>query len=449
MLNFSNPLRLLRSLASSLLRLSGWLALTLFLHGAAQAQLLDGVVAVVGDEVILKSDIDSQVALYAYQNQVDPRTPGLWTRMLQLTIDQKILVAKAKLDSIQVSSSQLDALVAERIAYIRQRLGSEEEVAKYFGKSIPQLRADLREELKAQQMVAELQRKKFSSVTVSNDDVLQFYEAYKDSLPNVPAEVEIAHIFIRPKADSLARLSSLEKMKQIEAELRAGADFGELAKKYSEDPGSARSGGDLGYVKRGEFVKRFEEAAFALREGQISKIVETEFGFHLIQLLDRRGESIHTRHILLRFDQSKRDDKGAIDRLNEIRSQILSGEISFGLAARLYSEDERTASQGGDIISPQTGTNRIPLDAIDASFREVVETLKPGEISEPRRINIVGTDDYAYHIVLLKFKSEPHKMNLASDYTRIKNFALQKRQAELYEEWLNQLRKEVYWKIKL
>ncbi|MFN3386344.1 MAG: peptidylprolyl isomerase [Candidatus Thermochlorobacter sp.] len=448
MWNFSKS-RHGRCLTRWLSLLSSGLLLTLLLHSSVKAQLLDGVVAVVGDEVILKSDIDSQVVLYAYQNQIDPRTPGLWTKILQLTIDQKILVTKAKHDSIQVNTSQLDALVTERMSFIRQRLGSEEEVVKYFGKSISQLRADLREELKAQQMVAELQRKKFANVTISNEDVLKFYETYKDSLPNVPTEVELAHILIRPKADSLARLSALEKMKQIEAELRAGADFAELAKKYSEDPGSARSGGDLGYVKRGEFVKRFEEAAFALREGQISRIVETEFGFHLIQLLDRRGESIHTRHILLRFDQSKRNDKAAIERLNEIRSQILSGEISFGLAARLYSEDERTASQGGDIISPQTGSNRIPLEAIDASFREVVETLKPGEISEPRRINIVGTDDYAYHIVLLKFKSEPHKMNLASDYTRIKNFALQKRQAELYEEWLNQLRKEVYWKIKL
>ncbi len=444
----SNPL-VLRRPVSWLLHTSSALLLTFLLHHAALAQLLDGVVAVVGDEVILKSDIDSQVALYAYQNQIDPRTPGLWKRMLLLAIDQKILVAKAKLDSIQVSSSQLDALVAERLSYIRQRLGSEEEVAKYFGKSISQLRNDLREELKAQQMVAELQRKKFVNITVSNDDVLKFYEAYKDSLPSVPAEVEIAHILIRPKVDSLARLASLERMQKIEAELRAGADFAELARKYSEDPGSAKSGGDLGYVKRGEFVKRFEEAAFALREGQISKIVETEFGFHLIQLLDRRGESIHTRHILLRFDQTRRDDSAAIRRLNEIRSQILSGEMSFGLAARLYSEDERTASQGGDIISPQTGSNRIPLEAIDASFREIIATLQPGEISEPRRINLVGTDDYAYHIVQLKFKSEPHKMNLESDYTRIKNFALQKRQAELYEAWLNQLRKEVYWKIKL
>lgn len=414
-----------------------------------QAQLIDGVVAVVGDEVILKSDVDSQVALYAYQNQIDPRTPGLWSRMLNAMIDQKILVAKAKLDSIQVNTSQLDALVTERINFIRQRLGSDEEIVRYFGKTLPQLRVDLREELKAQQMAAELQRKKFANLTVSNEDVVKFYETYKDSLPEVPAEVELAHILIRPKPDSLARLAALEKIKKIEQELRAGADFAELARRYSEDPGSARSGGDLGYVRRGEFVKRFEEVAFSLREGQISKIVETEFGFHIIQLLDRRGESVHTRHILIRFDQTRRDDRAAIARLDSLRAQILAGEISFGLAARLYSEDERTASQGGDITSPQTGSTRLPLDAIDAAFRDVIDSLKVGDISSPRRISIVGTNDYAYHIVMLKYKAPPHKMNLEMDYTRIKNFALQKLQAELYEKWIQQLRKEIYWQIKL
>ncbi|MDW8467479.1 MAG: peptidylprolyl isomerase [Chloroherpetonaceae bacterium] len=416
---------------------------------ASHAQLIDGVVAVVGDEVILKSDVDSQVALYAYQNQIDPRTPGLWMRVLNAMIDQKILVAKAKLDSIQVNTSQLDALVTERINFIRQRLGSDEEVVKYFGKTIPQLRIDLREELKAQQMAAELQRKKFANLTISNEEVVRFYETYKDSLPAVPAEVELAHILIRPKADSAARLSALEKIRKIEQELRAGADFAELARRYSEDPGSARSGGDLGYVKRGEFVKRFEEVAFSLREGQISKIVETEFGFHIIQLLDRRGESVHTRHILVRFNQTKRDDRTAIARLDSIRAQILAGELSFGLAARLFSEDERTAPQGGDITSPQTGSNRIPIEAIDPSFRDIIDSLKVGEISAPRRISIVGTGDYAYHIVLLKYKAPPHKMNLEMDYTRIKNFALQKRQAELYEQWIEQLRKEIYWQIKL
>ncbi len=411
-------------------------------------QLVDGVVALVGEEIILKSDVDAQVALFAYQNQVDPKTPGLWSKMLESAINQKILLTKAKLDSIQVSSNELDQLLAQRMAFIKQRLGSDEEVVKYFGKPMAQLRADVREELRSQRMIEELQRKRFQGITVSNAEVQKFYETFKDSLPSIPAEVEIAHILIRPKVDSLAKQSSLDKIKKIEEELRAGKKFEDLAVEFSEDPGSAKKGGDLGFVRRGEFVKKFEEVAFGLREGQISKIVETEFGFHIIQLIERKGEAIHSRHILIRFDQTKRNDQAAIDRLKEIREQISAGEISFGLGARLYSEDERTAQSGGDITLPQTGANRIPVESIDSQFRDAIEKLKVGDISEPRRIAL-GGDDYAYHIVHLKYRADAHKMNLEQDYTRIKNFALQQRQAELYEQWLQALRKEVFWKIKL
>ncbi len=411
-------------------------------------QLVDGVVALVGEEIILKSEVDAQVALFAYQNQVDPKTPGLWSKMLESAINQKILLTKAKLDSIQVSSNELDQLLAQRMAFIKQRLGSDEEIVKYFGKPMAQLRADVREELRSQRMIEELQRKRFQGVTVSNAEVQKFYETFKDSLPNIPAEVEIAHILIRPKVDSLAKQSSLDKIKKIEEELRAGKKFEDLAMEFSEDPGSAKKGGDLGFVRRGEFVKKFEEVAFGLREGQISKIVETEFGFHIIQLIERKGEAIHSRHILIRFDQTKRNDQAAIDRLKEIREQISAGEISFGLGARLYSEDERTAPLGGDITLPQTGANRIPVDNIDSQFRDAIEKLKVGDISEPRRIAL-GSDDYAYHIVQLKYKAGAHKMNLEQDYTLIKNFALQQRKAELYEQWLQALRKEVFWKVKL
>jgi peptidyl-prolyl cis-trans isomerase SurA len=428
--------------------LAHWILLMCLAAPLHAQQLVDGVVALVGEEIILKSDVDAQVALFAYQNQVDPKTPGLWSKMLESAINQKILLTKAKLDSIQVSSNELDQLLAQRMAFIKQRLGSDEEVVKYFGKPMAQLRADVREELRSQRMVEELQRKRFQGVTVSNAEVQKFYETFKDSLPSIPAEVEIAHILIRPKVDSLAKQSSLDKIKKIEEELRAGKKFEDLAVGFSEDPGSAKKGGDLGFVRRGEFVKKFEEVAFGLREGQISKIVETEFGFHIIQLIERKGEAIHSRHILIRFDQTKRNDQAAIDRLKEIREQISTGEISFGLGARLYSEDERTAQSGGDITLPQTGANRIPIESIDSQFRDAIEKLKVGDISEPRRIAL-GGDDYAYHIVHLKYRADAHKMNLEQDYTRIKNFALQQRQAELYEQWLQALRKEVFWKIKL
>lgn len=426
-----------------LLLLAGFLAGNRIAH----AQMVDGIVAVVGDEPVLKSDVDNQVMLYAYQNQLSPTTQGLWDQVFQAVINQKILLTKAKLDSIDVNADEIDNLVDQRIEYLKSRLRTDEAVIATFGKSLSLLKVDLRDEIKAQRMVEELQRKKFSGMTISNEEVRKFYETYQDSLPTIPAEIEVAHIVIRPKIDSLSKNSSLEKIKRIEAELKNGADFSELAMRYSEDPGSAKEGGDLGFVRRGEFVRRFEEAAFALKEGAISGIVETEFGYHIIKLLEKRGEAIHTQHILIRFDKEKLNDQAAIDKLNEIRQEIISGKSSFAAMARRYSEDDRTAERGGDITSPQTNQKRIPMDALLPELRSAIADLKPGEISLPRKITL--GEDYAFAIMWLKYRAEEHRMNLEQDYQRIQALALQNLQSQRYAAWVEELKKEIYWKVKI
>ncbi len=417
-----------------------------------KAQVLDGVVAVVGDEIVLKSEIDEQLKFVAYQNRIPPddeRLPMMWRQILEEAVNLKVLFTKAKIDSISVPNEEVDGQVERRMEFIRQRIGSDEAISEYFGKSIPQLRADMREEIRAGLMVEQLRRKKFSGLSISNEDVQKFYVAYKDSLPELPAEFEAAFIAIRPKVDSLAKKIAYEKIAEIQRKLKEGGNFAELAKAYSED-GSAQNGGDLGFAKRGEFVKPFEEAAFALREGQISKIVETIFGYHIIQLLERRGESVHTRHILIKFDRTNLNASDAIAQLNAIRERVQTGKSSFGLEARLYSEDEESAQNGGDIISPQTGSNRVAFDEIkgDADLKRLLESLNVGEISEPQRYQVSGGES-AYRIVWLKYRADAHKMNLTQDYARIRNLALQKRQNELYQEWINELRKQVYWKISL
>lgn len=427
--------------------------LALFLCSTSiNAQVLDGVVAIVGDEIVLKSEIDEQLKFVAYQNRIPPddeRLPMMWRQILEEAINLKVLLTKAKIDSISVSNEEVDAQVERRMEFIRQRLGSDEAISEYFGKSIPQLRTDMREEIRAGLMVEQLRRKKFSGLSISNEDVRKFYETYKDSLPEVPAEFEAAFIAIRPKVDSLAKKIAYEKILDIQRKLKDGGNFADLAKAYSEDA-SAQNGGDLGFAKRGEFVKPFEEAAFALREGQISKIVETVFGYHLIQLLERRGESVHTRHILIKFDRSNLNADEAIKQLNAIRERVQTGKSSFGLEARLYSEDEESAQIGGDIISPQTGSNRVAFDEIkgDESLKNLLESLNVGEISEPQRYQLSG-GEFAYRIVWLKYRAEAHRMNLKQDYVRIRNLALQKRQNEMYQKWIDELRKQVYWSIKL
>lgn len=417
-----------------------------------KAQVLDGVVAVVGDEIVLKSEIDEQLKFVAYQNRIPPddeRLPMMWRQILEEAINLKVLFTKAKIDSISVPNEEVDAQVERRMEFIRQRIGSDEAISEYFGKSIPQLRTDMREEIRAGLMVEQLRRKKFSGLSISNEDVQKFYELIKirflKFLQNLkPLSSPFAQRWIRSQ-----KKISYEKILDIQRKLKEGADFAELAKAYSED-GSAQNGGDLGFAKRGEFVKPFEEAAFALREGQISKIVETIFGYHIIQLLERRGESVHTRHILIKFDRSNLNADAAIAQLNAIRERVQTGKSSFGLEARLYSEDEESAQQGGDIISPQTGSNRIAFDEIknDPDLVRLLQSMNVGEISEPQRYQISGGES-AYRIVWLKYRADAHKMNLTQDYARIRNLALQKRQNEIYQEWIAELRKQVYWRISL
>lgn len=414
-----------------------------------RAQVVDGVVAVVGEEVILSSEVEAQVQFFAYQNQLDKRTPGLWRQVLDGLINQKILLTKAKLDSIQVASPEVDEMLVRQMAFYQERLGTEIKVAEYFGKSIAQLKADLREEIRGQLMVRDLQRKRLGTVTVSNEEVVEFYTANKDSMPLVPAAVEISHVLIRPMADSAARASSLARIKDIERRIQAGEDFAKLAQEFSEDPGSAKNGGDLGFVRRGEFVKEFEATAFALKEKELSKIIETIFGYHLIQLLEKKGETIHTRHVLITFDKSKLNDAGAIAKLTAIRDTVVSGKASFAAMARLYSQDEATAQQGGDIVNRQQQTSRLPIESLDAQFKTTVDKMTVGDVSEPVKIQLPGGSDYAYHIVKLKFRADEHRLNLTDDYSQLRALAVQRRQGELYEKWLASLRQEVYWKIKL
>ncbi|OYV84855.1 MAG: hypothetical protein B7Z63_06315, partial [Ignavibacteriae bacterium 37-53-5] len=219
--------------------------------------------------------------------------------------------------------------------------------------------------------------------------------------------------------------------------LKHGADFAELAKKYSQDPGSASDGGDLGWAKRGQFVPEFEHAVYALKPGEISGIVETQFGFHIIQLLQRRGDLVHARHILITIPHLTSDDDSVITELDTLRERAMHG-VSFALLARTYSEDKDTRDLGGDL-----GT--VSVDQLEPSFLKTVNELKVGEISKPVKVNVGKT--YGYHIVYLRDRIPAHKVNLNEDYSRLEKMALSMKQNEAYTNWIEQLKKQVYWKI--
>jgi peptidyl-prolyl cis-trans isomerase SurA len=406
------------------------------------AQVLDRIVAVVGDDMILQSQLEQQIQFFVLNNKVDPNTPGLREQVLQSMINEKLIVAKAIEDSVVVSeeevTQQLEAVIRERV----QAVGSEERLEQYYGMPISRIKREFRDEMRNNLLAQKLQQQRFGSTQIGRLEVEEFYKTYKDSLGEVPEEVELAHILVKPKFDEQAKAEARKKMQALLDSLKAGVPFEDLARRHSQDPGSASLGGDLGFVRRGLFVKEFESAVFALKDGQISDIVETDFGLHIIQLLERRGDAVHPRHILLRIERTQASDDSAIAFLRSLRERILAGE-SFAELAKKYSEDPETANIGGNVGVVEM--NR--LEQFDKTYYETVKAMKPGEISQP--VKVSSGSQYAYHIIWLKSRTPAHKPTLEQDYRRIETIALNFKRQKEYAAWIEELKKDIYWESRL
>jgi peptidyl-prolyl cis-trans isomerase SurA len=404
-------------------------------------QVVDKIAAIVDNEIILKSEVESQVRMTAAQKKEDPDTPGLEKEVLNQMIDEKLAYAQALLDSIQVSDDEVDGSINRQIQYFEQQYGSQEKVEKIYGMSIEKIKRTLQDPVRKQLMVRKLEQKKFGDVNVPRLEVEKFFNEYKDSIGVIPEKVKIAHIFIVPKVTEKAKEKYKAKAEAILDSLKHGADFAKMAKKYSEDPGSASEGGDLGWVGKGVFYPQFEAAAFALKPGQISGVVESPVGFHIIQLIDKRGDKIHVRHILIKIKKGDEADLDAITKLTNIRDSIVTGHETFAKMAKKYSEDKESAPYGGDL-----GT--LYVNQLDPSLKEVVSNLKVGEISFPKRLNY-GKDNYGYHIVLLEKRIPQHQASLKTDFPEIQKLAEQYQKQKLYNAWIDKLKKSIYWKIML
>lgn len=413
--------------------------LVLWICAPATAQTLDRIVAVVDNDIILDSELNAQVQLLVINNKIDPNTPGLKEQVLQSMINEKLIVAKAIEDSVTVTDDeiqqQLDNVIQQRI----QQFGSEARLEEIYGMPISRIRREFRDEMRKNLLAQRLQQQRFGGTQIGRFEVEEFYRTYKDSLPRVPEEVELAHIFMRPKVSDEAKATTTAKLRGLLDSLQNGADFGALARRYSEDPGSAPQGGDLGFVRRGQFVKEFETAVFALGEKQVSGIVETEFGLHIIQLLERRGDAVHARHILLRIEKTKISDDATIALLDSLRQRILAGE-SFAELAKKYSERKETSMIGGEL-----GT--FELEQLDKGTFDAIAGLKEGEMTHP--VRLVEGNSYGYHILLLKKRVPAHSMTLQGDYRRIETLALNLKRTKDYQSWLEDLRGKIYWQSRL
>ena len=370
------------------------LILTLIAASLNAQQVLDKIVAVVDNEIILESELEFQAGIFASQRQIDPSTPGLKEQILNSMIEEKLIYAQADLDSVTVTEDEINQRIDYQINSFTQQYGSVANIEKIYGMSIDRIKRELRDEVRKSLMSQRLQEKNFGKVQATRREVEDFFNTYKDSIGIIPEKVVIFHIFQNPKASEKLKKKFYDKALALLDSIKAGKDFSELAKKYSDDPGSAAQGGDLGFVKKGVFYPEFEEAAYKLNVDELSGVVESPVGFHIIQMIERRGESIHTRHILIKIKADENADLQTIDFLSEVRDSILKGFGTFQEYAKKYSEDKETAPFGGEL-----GTYYI--SQLDKALLDAVGKLKEGEIGFPRRLEYApGT--YGYQIVWLK-----------------------------------------------
>ncbi len=403
-------------------------------------QSIDKVIAVVDNEIILKSELEYQINLTAVQRKIDPKTPALREQVLKMLIDEKLVYAQAGLDSIAVSEDEIGKQIEYQISQLTQQYGSKERVEQMYNMSMEKIKRELRDDVRKNIMIQKMQEKKFGQVESTRREVEDFFAQFKDSLGVIPEKVKIFHIFKNPQTSTSLKAKYKATAQAILDSIKAGGDFAEFAKKYSEDPGSATQGGDLGFVKRGVFYPEFESAAYALKEKQLSEVTESPVGFHIIQLLERRGESIHTRHILIKVKADDESDLNTIEMLTEIRDSIVRKFATFSELAKKYSDDKETVNLGGQLGS-------FYLNQLDKNLLDVVGKLKENEISYPKRVNYAG-DSYGYHIVWLEKKIPQHKPNIDVDYSELKKLSDEYKKQKLYAAWLEELKTKIFWEIK-
>ena len=405
-----------------------------------EGETLDKIVAIVGEEIIMLSDVRSNIMQYAYQNpDINPNDPALEKEVINSLINEKLVITRAKEDSIEVSEDEIEAEWQFMLQHYIQAYGSRERLENVYGMSIERMKYDFRDILKNRLLFEKIKQKKIHEISVSPRDVKDFYTEYKDSIPKIPEQYLIYHIvrYVQTQAD--AKEITVKLVRKIRDSILAGGDFSDFAKRYSDDPGSAKDGGDLGWVARGKLIKEFEDMAFSLQPGQISLPVESPFGYHLIQTLEKSEDKIKVRHILFKIGQSEEDKQKTIDFLNGIRDSVARGQ-DFEALAKKYSEEKETQGFGGFI-------GKIEKARIPESILSIIDGLNDGGVSEPKPYNSDPLKP-AFHILYKKKTLPEHQANLDDDYKEVEMLALTFKQNKVFSSWLEELRNSIYWEIK-
>ena len=413
------------------------LAVVLAVRPAHGQQLLDYVVAVVDNEIILYSDVVEAVKMYRMQ-QPEQEPEDLPNLLLKNIIDTRVMLAYARRDSVHIPVERINGAVREIIDQYTERAGSGEALEQLVmnsGMTMRDWNRFLRRQKEEELLQRRLEEDRFGEVRVTGLEVAQFYETHYDSIPSNPVSLDLSHIMISARPDPQVVAAMNTRIDEIRRRIADGEDFGDMARRYSEDLNSARNGGDLGFFTRGTFMADFEEAAFVLEPGEISPTVRTDVGLHVIKLEERKDDRIRVRHILVQIPKSDEDDLRALETVTMLRQRILDGDESFDEAARKYSEDLASASDGGHI-------GEFMRDQLLPQYQTALDSISVNQMTEP--IKVVDQGATSYHIMLLNGRTGGDKLSLDEHFQQITYLAKQAKWNRERERWLNDLRRELY-----
>jgi peptidyl-prolyl cis-trans isomerase SurA len=429
-------------------RLRNILALLVLLTPLAHAQVIDEVIWIVGDDAILLSEVEEERLRAQYEGTTIPGDPYCYIPE-QLAI-QKLYLHQAELDSIEVNESTVSHQVDMRMNYYLSQIGSKEKMEEYFRKTSTDIREEMMTQVRNQMIVQQMQQKLISSVNPTPGEIKRYFQTLPDdSLPTIPAQVEVQILSFEPPVpvEETERIKS--RLREYTERVNSGsADFAMLARLYSEDVESAKRGGELGFVGKGQLVPEFAEVAFNLTDPRrVSRIVQTEYGYHIIQLIERKGERINCRHILLKPRISYSDKEEAIRRLDTIADVVRTGKATFESAVAKFSQDKNTVMNAGLMTNEVNGSSKFEYQDLPPEVARQIYSMNPGEISAPFIMMDKTKNKEVVAIVKLKSKVPAHKANLTDDYQVIKGLLEQKLGADMLDQWIRKKQQEIYVSI--
>ncbi len=416
-----------------------------FLQSHAQPKIIDEIVATIGDKKILYSDIEREY--YQMLSQGTEPSEDLRCSILEGLLTQKLMVNQAQIDSIEVTDLQVEQSLDQRMQYFINQIGSEEKLEQYFNKSIIEIKDENRDAIREQLLTERMRSEIVKDLKITPSEIRAYYKKLSpDSIPYINAQVEVGQIVMYPASSEKAILDVREKLLNLRQRIIDGESFATLAVLYSEDQTTAAKGGDKGYLFKSDMDPEYAKAAASLKVGQVSRIVESDLGFQIIQLLDRQGDRLHTRQILMKPKISNEEKTRTEERLDSVLTLIRIDSLKFGQAAGFFSQDKDTRLNEGNLVNPKTGDAKFELNEFDTRDYIVINRLSVGEISDPYE-TVDKNGRVVFKIVKLKSRSNPHVANLKEDYNLFKQMAMANKENEILMKWIGDKIKTTYIKI--